>query len=136
MRPAHTIICRFRLVTVALCALVAGTACAPDSSPPAATTGRVVVHTVVTICSGMIPPPGQDRCTDHPYEGQVSLIRARTTVAIATSELGVARFDVAPGTYMVSSPEIAPWFTCTSPLVTAALNSTAEVAFACRAEYV
>ena len=107
------------LALVVAAAIGAGVACVPPEPP--LTTLRIT--TELTICGGVIPPPGEPWCRTRVVPRAVDVLQGRTIVASGTSSnTGTLTLIVPAGALAVSAADEPPYLDCDVTRVTAIAN--------------
>lgn len=113
---------------VVLCAAAA--ACAPNPPSPGPT--RLLVTTQLTVCGGVIPPPGQPWCRTSTVRRDVEVRSGRDIVATGTTDAnGRLVVVVPPGRATVSVTDANDYEQCDTVTVTAVENTTTPAVQTC-----
>jgi len=117
-----------RAAAAALLLSVTAAGCSPP--PPAPT--RLAVSTLLTVCGGVIPPPGQPWCRTSPTSREVEVRSGRDVVATGTTDAsGRLVLGVPPGRLTVSVPDTNPYEECDTVTVSAVAQATTTVTQTC-----
>jgi hypothetical protein len=122
-----------RIPTLFIAAVVVlgavGVGCA-QTPPPAPT--RLLVTTQLTVCGGVIPPPGQPWCRTSTVRRDVEVRSGRDVVATGSTDAsGRLLVVVPPGRATVAVTDANDYEQCDTVTVTAIENATTPVVQTC-----
>ncbi len=119
-----------RVVAAVAVLCAAGAACAPAMPPPGPT--RLLVTTQLTVCGGVIPPPGQPWCRTSTVARDIEVRSGRDIVATGTTDAtGRLLVTVPPGRATVAVTDANDYEQCDTITVTAVEHATTPAVQTC-----